>query len=282
MELLKQLLPDKFENLGVFIFIILVTFLIEFVVRKALNRFITVNSVAMKNDPTNYKFLANALRAIIFSVGLMFAIREYPPLQSVASSLLAGAGILAVAIGFASQQAFSNIISGVFIIIFKPFRVNDRLTVKDNYTGIVEDITLRHTIIRDVENRRIVVPNAVIASEILINADYADEKICKQIELGITYETNLDLAKKIMREEIENHPLFVDPRSDEDRQKQIPKAQIRVVQLTSSAVVLRGNAWAKDNMSAYEMQCDLLENLKKRFDAEGVSFAYPHVVVIQK
>jgi small conductance mechanosensitive channel len=282
MELLKQLLPDKFENLGVFILIILVTFLIEFVVRKALNRFIMVNSVAMKNDPTNYKFLANALRAIIFSVGLMFAIREYPPLQSVASSLLAGAGILAVAIGFASQQAFSNIISGVFIIIFKPFRVNDRLTVKDNYTGIVEDITLRHTIIRDVENRRIVVPNSVIASEILINADYADEKICKQIELGITYETNLDLAKKIMREEIENHPLFVDPRTEEDRQKQIPKAQIRVVQLTNSAVVLRGNAWAKDNMSAYEMQCDLLESLKKRFDAEGISFAYPHVVVLQK
>jgi len=71
--------------------------------------------------------------------------------------MLAGAGILAVAVGFASQAALSNIISGVFVVIFKPFRVGDRLKINE-LTGVVEDITLRHTVIRDLENKRIIIP----------------------------------------------------------------------------------------------------------------------------
>ena len=171
MDKIKQLLPDQFENLSIFVLLIGATFLFEWLIRRAFNRFIRTHTGDINADPTNYKFLGNALRTIIYTVGFMFAIREYPPLKSVAGSLLAGAGIFAVAVGFASQQAFSNIISGIFIVIFKPFRVNDRLKIKEIYSGIVEDITLRHTIIRDGENRRIIIPNAVIATEIIVNSD---------------------------------------------------------------------------------------------------------------
>jgi small conductance mechanosensitive channel len=175
MDKLKDIFPDRFENLGIFLFILGLTFLINWLARRAFNRFMRLRTTDIKVDLTNYKFLGNALSTIIFTVGIMFAIREYPPLRTVAGSVLAGAGILAAIIGFASQQAFSNIISGIFIIIFKPFRVNDRLRIKEIYSGIVEDITLRHTVLRDDENRRVIVPNAVINSEILVNSDYNDE-----------------------------------------------------------------------------------------------------------
>lgn len=69
-------------------------------------------------------------------------------LRNVSKSLLAGAGILALAIGLASQQALSNIISGLFIVVFKPFNVKDHLFIDRDIFGIVEDITLRHTILR--------------------------------------------------------------------------------------------------------------------------------------
>ena len=77
----------------------------------------------MKNDPTNYLFLRHLIIGVIYLVGIGVAVYTVPELRGLASSLLAGAGILAVAVGFASQHALSNIISGMFIVIFKPFKM---------------------------------------------------------------------------------------------------------------------------------------------------------------
>lgn len=281
MDVIKQFLPDKYESLTLLIFVILLTFLVEWLSRRALNRFIRITSEDIHNDPTNYKFLGNALRAIIFSIGFMLAVREYPPLRSVASSLLAGAGILAVAIGFASQQAFSNIISGIFLVIFKPFRVNDRLRIKEIYAGVVEDITLRHTVIRDPENRRIIIPNSVIATEVIVNSDYSDGKICKYVEFGVSLNADIDKVKRIMTEEIGNHPKYVDPRKEEEKATK-PFVEVRLIRFTDFAMVLRGAAWADNNAIGTDMQLDLLESIKKRFDTEGVEMPYPHFVILQK
>ena len=280
MDKVKDLFPEKFENIGIFLFIILMTVLVEWVARRGFVRLIRRHTEDLQNDPTNYKFLGNALTSIIYTIGLSFAIREYPPLKAFAGSLLAGAGILAAILGFASQQAFSNIVSGIFIVIFKPFRVNDRLKIKEIYTGVVEDITLRHTIIRDFENRRIVVPNTVIASEILVNADYDDHKICKFIEINIAFKSDVDLAKRIVAEEIAKHPNYLDPRTEEDKINGRPLVEVRIIKFTDFSMVLRGNAWSRDNGEAFDMYCDLLESIKKRFDTEGVEIPYPHFVVV--
>jgi small conductance mechanosensitive channel len=282
MDKLKDLFPDRFENLGIFILILVATFFVNWAARRAFNRFMKLRTLDIKVDVTNYKFLGNALSTIIFTVGIMFAIREYPPLRSVAGSVLAGAGILAAVIGFASQQAFSNIISGIFIIIFKPFRVNDRLRIKENFSGVVEDITLRHTILRDKENRSVIIPNSVINSEILVNADHNDDAVCRFVEFGIGYKVDIDHAKRIMVEEIGKHPKYFDRRTDADREIGKPLVEVRVVRLTDFAVILRGWSWAKLPADSFNMYCDLLESRKKRFDTEGVEIPFPQIVVSQK
>jgi small conductance mechanosensitive channel len=279
MDKIQEYIPDKYEQIGVLLGVLLATIFIEWIARRGFARFIRRRAADMHSDPTNYKFLGNALTSIIYTIGFIFAIREYPPLKSVAGSLLTGAGILAAIVGFASQQAFSNIVSGIFIVIFKPFRVNDRLKIKDIYMGVVEDITLRHTIIRDFENRRIVVPNTVIASEILINADYDDHKICKFIEIGIAFNSDIEKAKHIMADEIAKHPHYLDPRSELDKENGNPLVQVRVIRFTDFAVILRGWAWAVDNGKAFEMYCDLLESIKKRYDTEGIEIPFPHFVI---
>ena len=127
-------------NIGIFLSIIIATVVCAFLINRFFLRLIRRSTHEMQNDPTNYQFLRHALNAIIYLVGFGIAIYTMPGLRALASSLLAGAGILAVAVGFASQHALSNIISGIFIVIFKPFRINDRLQVRQ-LSGIVEDIT---------------------------------------------------------------------------------------------------------------------------------------------
>jgi small-conductance mechanosensitive channel len=235
----------------------------------------------MKNDPTNYLFLRHLIVGVIYLVGIGVAVYTVPELRGLASSMLAGAGILAVAVGFASQHALSNLISGMFIVIFKPFRVNDRITVRD-MGGVIEDITLRHTVIRNFENRRIIIPNALISDEILVNADFGDGKICKWIEVSISYESDIDLAKNIMREETMAHPLLIDNRNAEQIAAGEPQVMVRVLALQDSGILLRAWAWTEGQADSFVLGCDLYESIKKRFDREGIEIPYPHRTVVQK
>jgi len=116
-----------------------------------IHKFIRVTSENSNFDPKQFKFLRNAVAFIIWMAAIIMIIHEIPQLKSLAIGLFAGAGILAIVIGFAGQHAFSNIISGIFIIAFRPFRVGDLIRIGDKYFGNVEDITLRHTVILNFE-----------------------------------------------------------------------------------------------------------------------------------
>lgn len=262
--------------------IIIATFIASYIFNRLFKRFILKSTLIMKNDPTNYQFLRHAITAVIYTIGFGMAIFQIDSLKAVAGSLLAGAGILAVVVGFASQHALSNVVSGLFIILFKPYRINDRITVKDSMGGVVEDITLRHTVIRDFQNRRIVIPNAVISNETILNADLTDERVCRFIEIGISYDSDVSKAKAILREEAERHPLHIDNRKEEDIAAGKPEITVRLISFGDSSVNLRAWVWANNQAEGFEMHCDLLESIKARFDAEGIEIPFPHRTLLFK
>jgi len=249
------------------------TIIVAFIFQKLYQRFIKNSSGIMNNDPTNYKFVGHAMSAIIYLVGIGWAIYEIPQMRQVANSLLAGAGILAIAAGFAAQHALSNIISGLFIVIFKPFRVNDRLLIRDKMQGFVEDITLRHTVIRDFENRRIIIPNTVISDEIIVNFDFVEDKIVRKIQFNVAMDSDIDLVKSIIEKEVEKHPLFIDNRKPEDITNGKPKVPIRVVGFTDFGMSIRAYTWTKNASEAFEISCDLMESIKKEFDKKNIKMA---------
>ncbi|HMN88418.1 MAG TPA: mechanosensitive ion channel family protein [Saprospiraceae bacterium] len=276
-------LKENIQQIALFSAIVLITFLVAWLFRRAFRRFILESSLIIKNDPTRYQFLKHFIVAIIYIIGFSQAVYIVPSLRTLANSLLAGAGILAVAVGFASQQALGNIVSGVFIVLFRPFRVNDRLSLRDSkLNGVVEDINLRHTIIRDFNNRRIIIPNSIMSQEVIVNADLNDDRICRWVEMGISYDSNIDLAREIMLEEAKQHPLRIDGRTPEQIAKGKSDVFVRVIALGDFAVTLRLYVWAKDNPDAFAMGCDLLESIKKRFDEAGIEIPFPYRTIVFK
>ncbi len=257
------------------IIVLLITYAVVRIVNKIYRRFVERSAKKGDEHLTTYKFLEHSISAIIYLIGISFAISMIPFLRPVAQSILGAAGIMAIAVGFAAQQALGNIISGIFIVISKPFQINDRISFNDGLRGVVEDISLRHTIIRNFENQRIIIPNSIISNQILINSNYADTKICRLIDIGISYGSDIDLAKLIIREEIENHPLNFDNRSPEDVENGVPKVMVRLIEFADSSVNLRAWAWAEDAPNAFVMTCDVLESIKKRFDKEGIVIPFP-------
>ena len=263
------------------IFIFLITSIVARLARTVLNRSFAKYSKDLKVDPTRYTFLKHSIVIGIYVLGLITIIYQIPGLRALSVSLLAGAGVLAVVVGFASQQAFSNIISGIFIVLFRPFRVGDRIEVQQDL-GIVEDITLRHTVIRNFRNERIILPNTVISNERIMNANISDDKICRWIQFGISYDSSADKAKKIMQQEAEKHPLCIDNRTPQEKKEKKPKVQVRVVGYGDSSVNLTAFVWAANPGDAWLINCDLNESIKKAFDKAGIEIPFPHRTIVYK
>lgn len=274
---------DKvWEQVGFALLVLAIAFIIGRIVRYIIGRFFRRNAVKLNVDPTRYNFLKNAADFIAFLVAIIIIFRSIEPLHALGTTLLTGAGILAAIVGFASQQAFSNIISGIFLVIFKPFSVGDRVKIGTLYTGDVEDITLRHVVIKDFENRRIVIPNSVISNETIVNSTITDEKVCMFVEFHISFESSIDKAVKIMQDVTSEHPLCIDNRLVEEKEKGDPKVLMRVIEITDFSVKIRAYAWARNPSEGFDLKCDLLKLIKERFEKEGVEIPYPHRTVMYR
>ena len=232
-------------------------------------------------DATNSRFLQQMVGIIIILVGLSFIIFMIPNLKHIATTILAGAGVMVAIIGFASQQVLSNIISGIMIVVTKPYRLKDRVSVR-TVEGVVEDITLRHTVIKNYENKRIVVPNSIMSNEVLVNSNFAEDICCEWVEMAISYTADIKTAKAIMKNEIINHPLFIDHRKLLNKKMDDDIAPIRVVSVGDFSITLRAWTWAANPGNAFILGCDLLESIKERFDKEGIEIPYPYSNVIWK
>ena len=227
-------------------------------------------------DVTKVMFLKQIVVTAIYIIGCATFLSLIPGMEKISNSILASAGILAMAVGLASQEALSNIVGGLFIIFTRPFKVGDFIKVDDDVVGTVIEITLRHTIIRNIENRMILIPNSKINSATIINSSYGDPSTCAFIEVGVSYDTDLNDAIRVMRKEVEQHPLLIDHRTEEEKKEQVPVVVIRVVCLGDSAITLRAWAWAATAVKASVMKYDLLKSIKERFDKEQIEIPYPY------
>lgn len=270
-------------GIGYKLLFILITIILGFFISKLIQffmgRMLKKASDKLNVDPTNYSFLKNAVNFLIFIIVIIIIFYSIPELKSVGVSLMASAGIFAAILGFASQQAFSNIISGIFIVIFKPFRVGDFIKIGELHLGTVEDITLRHTVINNPENRRIIIPNSVISSETILNSSITDPKICAFLEIGISYHSSIDKAIEIIQNHASQHPNCYDNRTNEEKNENIDQVIVRVINLGDSCISLRAWIWAENSGKAYVMKCDLLKSIKEQFDKDGIEIPFPHQTV---
>jgi small conductance mechanosensitive channel len=280
MDFFNALITD-YKQLITIISVIVIAFGLSRILRWAINRSFSKSTQNYKVDLTRLRFFKNALTFIIWLVATGTIISLIPQLKHLAITLFAGAGILVAIIGFAAQEAFSNIIGGVFIVIFRPFRVGDMIKVGSQNYGVVEDITLRHTIILNFENKRVVVPNSVINSETITNDSIGDTIVCRYIEIGISYDSDVQTAIKIIQEESIKHPKSFDHRSPKEK-KTVDQVEVRLTSFGDFSVNLRAYVWTKDPMNAMRMHSDINKAIKVRFDNEGIVIPYPHRTVIMK
>lgn len=271
---------DTFLGILVYIlFVLLISWivskLVRFVVRKVLK--------ARKSDRygrTSIQFFRNSVNFFTGFFALIYLVVTIPVFRSQAALIFSGAGIIAAIIGFAAQAALSNLIAGAFIVIFRPFRVGDYIKLDDTRVGIVEDITLRHTVINNFENKRLIIPNSVISTDSVLNHTIEDSHVLSFNNFKIGIEADVDLARKIIQEEAVKLPNVIDNRTPE-QVLQSEQIEVRFIDVNEEGYIhLRAYVWISDPFSEFKVKCKLKENVYKRFKEDGVALPIPIKKVI--
>lgn len=227
-------------------------------------------------DQTGSRFASRILKVIMYTFVIVIVGAQIIPLKNLSVSLLAGSGIVVLIIGFAAQEAFSNIIAGFFISFFRPYSVGDLVHLpSENISGSIEDINLRHTIIRTYTNQAVVIPNSTMNKITIENRILGDKRSRNYFEMPIAYDSDIDLARQIMTEAIMKHPNLLDVRTPAQIANQEPLFKVILVRLDDYAMVLRAVLWSADFSSGWVMLNDLREQIKKEFDAAQIIIPLP-------
>ena len=141
-------------------------------------------------------FFRRVAMIILGLVGIIILLRHF---DVDVSALVATLGVGSLAIALAAQAALTDTISGFAIMIDRPFRIGDRIEIQELSTwGDVIDIGLRSSRIRTRDNRMVIIPNSVIGKSLIVNYSYPDTKYRIQINIGVAYGTDLELARQTM------------------------------------------------------------------------------------
>jgi|GEM_PF-184357 len=264
----------EWKQVLVFAVIICATVAIAQVLHFLVNRRLIRKNRLLLKDPTRLKFFSHVSTAFVYVIGFATAMSQIDLLKPISTSLLAGAGLLTVAVSFASQNALSNIISGFFIVLFRPFGVNDRLRFRENIIGIVEDITLRHTIIRDGENKRVIIPNALINNEVVINYDFHEEHINKSVDLLLHYSSNIAGAKALIRDVVMAHPLFINTVAHKTNATPHDIVPINITTVNEKGITMQVIISSKSIVDANKIVFALLEELIVKLPSHGAFFVH--------
>lgn len=257
--------------------ILLAAWLVERLIHLALRRAYARAKAQGREEMTRYRFFRNGVRTLVVILALIAITYTIPSLRAMAFTLFAGAGILAVVIGFAAQKALSDIISGMFIVAFKPFRVGDLIQAGElGVFGQVEDINLRHTTILTFENRRLVIPNSILSEDRIVNSSIRDERTCEFIEFELALHADINLAMALMQHRALLHPLrIVSPETATTMEDPEEPITVRLVKIHEGAITLRMYVWAQDPVSARRMHYDLNQAVLEDFIEQGIPFAMP-------
>lgn len=242
---------------------LLVMILFYFIARIA--RFASKKILDKLSDKSAINNLFAAMvNLFVLAIGLIIALNLLH-LEKTVTSLLAGAGILGLAIGFAFQDVSANFIAGILMAFRKPIQVGDIIS-SQGYTGVVEEIDMRVTVIRTFQGLHVIVPNKDVFQTPVTNyTKTSDRRI--DLEVGISYAENLERVKKITLDAVKDLPYL------------LPDKEVGFYyhEFGDSSINFTIMIWVHypDEPGFLKARSDVIIKIKKAFDENGITIPFP-------
>jgi len=254
-------ITNQIIDFGGTVVIAIITLIIGFWIAGFVGRMVNKNMQKRGVDDTVRPFLVKLIKValkvmVLISVAGVFGIKT--------ASFIAVLGAATFALGLALQGTLGHFASGVLLLVFKPFKVGDAVEIQGEL-GVVKEITVFNTIIHTFDNQKIILPNGIVTSGAITNISELGT-LRVEWSIGIGYEDDIDKARSIILKLInENEMVLKDEPID-----------CFLAELADSSVNFKVRCWTKTE-DKWAVYFDIMEKVKKNFDAEGVSFPFPQM-----
>lgn len=206
--------------------------------------------------------LSKLLRVVLMVVGVLSAL-SMVGFDITLLSVFGGA--LGVGLGFGLQKIASNYVSGFIILLDRSLHLGDVLTVDGHY-GVAHQLRARYLVLRKLDGTEVVIPNDTLITSTVINHSLSDRKAQLQVTVQVSYDSDLDLAMKIMRESATGVARILDD----------PSPDVAIKDLAENGINLALSAWVNDPEKGYGgLQSLLYMNILQGFKAHGIHIPSP-------
>lgn len=180
------------------------------------------------------------------------------------SALGTALGLIGLGISFALKDMIANFLSGIMILINRPFKIGDQIEVAGE-EGTVKDIELRATDIKTYDGRQVIVPNSQLYSGVVINNTAYDERRFNVV-VGVGYEDDIGAAVELAKESLEEAEMI----------EEEPEPQVLVEELGGSSVNLKLRGWTRPSKAnMVQAASQVTQGVKEKYDEEGIDIPYP-------
>jgi len=244
------------------IFSALVLLFIFWAANKAIQKMLSAALLRMKIGRQAQGLILRAARVALYIFAVLTVADQ---LKINITSLLAGVGVMGLALSFAAQDTVGNIISGVVIIIDGPFKEGDWISMGQMHAKVTE-IRLRTTVLTTFDNESVVVPNKQVSQERIVNYTMTPNSRIK-VPIGIAYKEDMQRARNIMLETVKG----------DDRILLDPAPNVIASDLGASSVNMQLRFWTEDPLLKFNLMWEYTEKCKQAMDQAGIEIPFPHM-----
>lgn len=246
-------LPKLMMSLVVFVVTLYLAAIITRLARKAM--------VGRRMPPHVIGPLGQLVRLSIITLGTITALQQ---VDFDVTAFVAGLGIMGFAVGFALQDIAQNFVSGILLLVQRPFSVGDFIQV-ESFQGHVQEINLRATRLTTLDGEDVLIPNRIVYANPITNYTLTESRRV-QIPVGVAYDSDLDLVAKVVIDTVSSLPLVL---AD-------PPPQVSINNFGDSSIDLTAFVWVDARtVMPNAVKHVVVTALKKAFDANGIDIPFP-------
>lgn len=269
-------LPEFLKQLGFFLLLIILCFL-GWRLLQNLNKKIFERLNNKKGRSLTLDFLE---RVISLGITLFFIIIPFN-WDSLRQSIFGSAALLTAVIGFAAQDVIKDILAGLQMSFYKPFDIGDRIELDDGTAGIVENITMRHVVLKRIDTLRVVIPNSKMNDYSVINYSYDNVPRSMLLNFPVAYNSDIRKVKKVIRDVVINSPHTIPGVKGKNGEKDYPP--VYFIDLNASALVMSVTVYYEGKTPSEVVKDDINTSVFEALAANGIEVPYNYVnVVLQK
>ncbi len=256
--------------------IILVAVILIWVLRWLVRRFFRRLQKEQKN--LHLTFLEKLLEGMIFVAVVILALSAFGGTNSVWQTLLGGTAVISAVVAFAAQDVIKDVLAGMMISLYKPFEIGSRIELEDGTAGIVEDITMRHVVLIGLDSVRIVIPNSRLNAMRLSNFSYHTDLRSVQFRFPIGYDSDVELAKKVIAQAIEECEYTVPGKKSGSGE--VNYGPVYFLELADSALIMAVTVYYYKTSATEAVKSEINTRVREALTQNGIEIPYNYVNVI--